>query len=150
MELVKQLRARGDEVIATVRDADKGGGLREMGARVEIVDVAEPAAIEAMGERLRGQAIDVLVNNAGIGRFGGGVKDLNAEELHRFFAVNAIGPMLVVKALLENLRAGSTKKNREHHEHDGIDRRQPERRRRTAIARARRRSTCSTRASPSS
>src|SRR5688572_3974551 len=97
LELARQLRVRGDDVIGTVRDETKAGALREVGARVEIVDVAEPAAIDALGERLKGQAIDVLVNNAGIGSFGGGVKDLSAEELHRGFAVNAIGPMLVVK-----------------------------------------------------
>jgi NAD(P)-dependent dehydrogenase (short-subunit alcohol dehydrogenase family) len=54
--------------------------------------------------------IDVLVNNAGIGRFGGAVTDLSAEELHRYFAVNAIGPMLMVRALLPSLRAGAAKK----------------------------------------
>lgn len=108
--MARQLRARGDEVIGTVRDEAKSGALREVGARVEIVDVAEPAAIDALGERMRGQAIDVLVNNAGIGRFGGAVKDLTAEELHRYMAVNAIGPILVVRALVGSLRAGGVKK----------------------------------------
>ncbi len=106
LELARQLRGRGDDVIGTVRDADKAGALRELGARVELVDVADPSAIDALGERMRGQAIDVLVNNAGIGRFGGAVKDLTSEELHRYMAVNAIGPILVVRALLPCLRAG--------------------------------------------
>jgi NAD(P)-dependent dehydrogenase (short-subunit alcohol dehydrogenase family) len=110
LELARQLRARGDEVIGTVREEAKAGALKETGARVEIVDVAEPAAIEALGERMKGRPIDVLVNNAGIGRFGGAVTDLSAEELHRYFAVNAIGPMLMVRALLPSLRAGAAKK----------------------------------------
>src|SRR5690242_6670590 len=100
LELARQLRARGDDVIGTVRDDAKAGALREIGAQIEIVDVSDPAAIDALGERMRGRAIDVLVNNAGIGRFGGAVKDLTADELHRYFAVNAVGPILVVKALL--------------------------------------------------
>jgi NAD(P)-dependent dehydrogenase (short-subunit alcohol dehydrogenase family) len=108
LELARQLRARGDDVIGTVRD--EGSALRELGARVERVDVAEPKTIDALGERMHGQAIDVLVNNAGIGKFGGAVKDLTADELHRYFAVNAVGPILVVKALLPCLRAGATKK----------------------------------------
>ncbi|KAB2888649.1 MAG: SDR family oxidoreductase [Kofleriaceae bacterium] len=110
LEMARQLRARGDDVIGTVRDAGKAEGLRAIGARIEVCDVAEPAAIDALGERMRGQAIDVLVNNAGIGRFGGAVKDLTAEELHRYMAVNAIGPILVVRALLPCLRAGRQKK----------------------------------------
>jgi NAD(P)-dependent dehydrogenase (short-subunit alcohol dehydrogenase family) len=108
--MARQVAARGEVVIGTVRDADKAGALRECGARVEIVDVSDPGAIDQLGERMRGTAIDVLVNNAGIGRFGGAVKDLTAEELHRYMAVNAIGPILVVKALLGSLRAGSGKK----------------------------------------
>lgn len=108
--MARQLRARGDDVIATVRDDGKAGALREIGARIEIVDVSEPAAIDALGERLRGDAIDGLVNNAGIGRFGGAVKDVTSEELHRYVAVNAIGPILVVRALLGCLRAGGAKK----------------------------------------
>jgi NAD(P)-dependent dehydrogenase (short-subunit alcohol dehydrogenase family) len=110
LELARQLRARGDEVIGTVREEAKAGALKETGARVEIVYVAEPAAIEALGERMKGRPIDVLVNNAGIGRFGGAVTDLSAEELHRYFAVNAIGPMLMVRALLPSRRAGAAKK----------------------------------------
>jgi len=110
LEMARQLKARGDEVIGTVRDEAKSGALTDVGARVELVDVAEPAAIDALGERMRGQAIDVLVNNAGIGRFGGAVKDLTAEEMHRYMAVNAIGPILVVRALLASLRAGGAKK----------------------------------------
>jgi NAD(P)-dependent dehydrogenase (short-subunit alcohol dehydrogenase family) len=108
LELARQLRARGDDVIGTVRG--DAGALQEIGARVEVLDVADPAAIEALGERRRGEAIDVLVNNAGIGRFGGAVADLSAEELHRYMAVNAIGPVLVVRALLPSLRAGAGKK----------------------------------------
>jgi NAD(P)-dependent dehydrogenase (short-subunit alcohol dehydrogenase family) len=108
LELARQLRARGDDVIGTVRG--DAGALQEIGARVEVLDVADPAAIEALGERRRGEAIDVLVNNAGIGRFGGAVADLSAEELHRYMAVNAIGPILVVRALLPSLRAGAGKK----------------------------------------
>jgi NAD(P)-dependent dehydrogenase (short-subunit alcohol dehydrogenase family) len=110
LEMARQVSARGDDVIGTVRDPDKAGALRDTGARVEIVDVSDPVAIDRLGSRMAGQAIDVLVNNAGIGRFGGAVKDLSAEELHRYMAVNAIGPILVVKALLESLRAGGGKK----------------------------------------
>ncbi|HUQ07203.1 MAG TPA: SDR family NAD(P)-dependent oxidoreductase, partial [Kofleriaceae bacterium] len=66
LEMARQLRARGDAVIGTVRDEAKAGALRELGARVEIVDVSDPEAIERLGSSVR-DPIDVLVNNAGVG-----------------------------------------------------------------------------------
>jgi NAD(P)-dependent dehydrogenase (short-subunit alcohol dehydrogenase family) len=110
LELCRQLRARGDTVIGAVREPDRATALRETGARVEALDVGDPASIDALGARLAGEAIDGLINNAGIGSFGGGVADLTAEHLARYFAVNATGPILVVRALLPALRAGRGKK----------------------------------------
>lgn len=110
LELARQLAARGDAVIGTVRDPARASELRATGARVETLAVDDPASIRALGARLAGTAIDVLVNNAGIGGHGGGLADLTAEELHRYFAVNAVGPILVVQAVLGSLRAGAARR----------------------------------------
>ncbi|MCA9679016.1 MAG: SDR family oxidoreductase [Kofleriaceae bacterium] len=106
LELARQLVARGDAVIGTARDPDHADALRATGARVEALTVDDPASVAALGARLAGTAIDVLVNNAGIGGHGGGLPDLTAAELHRYLAINAIGPVLVTQALLPSLRAG--------------------------------------------
>jgi NAD(P)-dependent dehydrogenase (short-subunit alcohol dehydrogenase family) len=107
LEFIRQLRGRGDTVVATVRDVERAGALRELGARVEALAVDDPASIAALGERLAGVPIDVLINNAGIRDTGDGLAELRAETLQHVFAVNAVGPMLVVQALLSSLRAGS-------------------------------------------
>ncbi len=110
LELCRQIAARGDTVIGTARDPGAAAALRETGARVEALDVTDPASIDALGARLRGEPLDGLINNAGIGSFGGGVADLTAEHLARYFGVNASAPILVVRALLPSLRAGAGKK----------------------------------------
>jgi NAD(P)-dependent dehydrogenase (short-subunit alcohol dehydrogenase family) len=105
-ELVRQLRARGTRVIATVRDQAAARPLEALGARVESVDVADPPSIAALGARLAGERLDVLVNNAGVGGADGGLATLRPEDLRRVLEVNAIGPLLVTQALLPALRAG--------------------------------------------
>ena len=67
--LVRQLRAAGDNVIATGRNADtKLAHLKDTGAEIIELDVTAPASdIKAMAEQAWGiyDGIDVVVNNAG-------------------------------------------------------------------------------------
>lgn len=105
LELVKQLRARGDTVIATTRtgaDAD----LAATGARVVKLEVSDEDSIEALGSTLASTPIDVLINNAGVGSQASSIKDQSFEELSRVFTVNAFAPILLAKASLPALRAG--------------------------------------------
>lgn len=109
LELVKQLRARGDTVIATTRtgsDAD----LAATGARVAKLEVSDEDSIAALGEALastpNATPIDVLINNAGVGSEAATLKDQSFEELSRVFTINAFAPILLAKACLPALRAG--------------------------------------------
>ena len=67
--LVRQLRAAGDNVIATGRNADtKLAHLKDTGAEIIDLDVTAPVSeIKAMADRAWGvyDGIDVVVNNAG-------------------------------------------------------------------------------------
>ena len=110
LELARQLARRGETVITGVRHPERAGALHDLGVRVLPLDVGDPASIDGFGRALAGIAIDGLINNAGIGGFNGGLPDLTAEELGRYFAVNATGPILVVRALLPGLRAGTGKR----------------------------------------
>src|SRR5262249_36629772 len=73
------------------------------------LDVADPASIERLTDHVKDRTIDVLINNAGVSSKSNSVEKLDPEDLHQAFAVNAIGPMLVTRALLKNLRAGQRK-----------------------------------------
>ena len=105
LELVRQLVARGDKVIAACRSVS--GELGGLGVTVEEgVDVTSEDSVAHLVRRLEGQPIDLLINNAGI---------LTREDLASMdfgavrwqFEVNAMGPLRVSHALLPQMGPGS-------------------------------------------
>ena len=106
LELARQLRARGEQVVATVRRTEAAAPLEALGARVEALDVADGESVARFGERMSGTPVDVLVNNAGRQYREASIEDLDASELVDVFAVNSVGPLRVLRALLPSLRAG--------------------------------------------
>lgn len=108
LALVKQFRARGDEVVATCRRTSTA--LDDTGARVEAgIDVTDDASLSGLVRRLDGRPIDQLWLNAGI-LARDSLEKMNAEgfdALRQQFEVNAIGPLRVAHALLNNLHSGS-------------------------------------------
>ena len=105
LELVRQLRERGDDVIGICRKASEA--LQATGVRIiEDIDVANGGDVARLRAELADQPIDVLINNAGILRrdaFG----ELDYDEMLHQFAVNTLGPLRVSEALARNLREGS-------------------------------------------
>ena len=95
LELTRQLLARGDTVIGTLR-AEPPGELNKLaGERLRLVrcDVTEPESLGALAEALDGVALDVVINNAGVI---GGMTSLERVDLadaRRTFEVNALGPL---------------------------------------------------------
>jgi NAD(P)-dependent dehydrogenase (short-subunit alcohol dehydrogenase family) len=104
-ELAAQYAARGDAVIATRR----GGGEPLKGVEFLTLEATDQGSIDALAGALKGRAIDVLINNAGVSSEAKSLEMLTAAELARCFAVNATAPMMVIKALMGNLRAGRRK-----------------------------------------
>ena len=103
-ELSRLLCERGEQVIAVCRKPSKA--LFDL--EVEIiadVDVAEPLSISELAQELKGRALDVLINNAGI-LSDETLGDLNLQRIQRQFEVNALGPLMVSSALLPNLSGG--------------------------------------------
>jgi len=105
LELVKQLRERGDDVIGVCRSASDD--LRATGVRIiENIDVANGDDVQKLRTELADQPVDVLINNAGILRrdsFG----ELDYDEMLHQFKVNTLGPLRVTEALADNLNEGS-------------------------------------------
>ncbi len=103
--LAQAYAARGDTVIATVRDQAKGQALVECGARVETLDVASGPSVAAFAARIADAAVDVLINNAGIyGPRRAGLAHLDMEQAAEVLLVNTLGPLRVTQALLPHLR----------------------------------------------
>jgi len=105
LELVRQLGARGDEVIAVCRTGS--AGLRDTGARViSGIDVSREDCCRRLAAELQGDKLDWLVNNAGILAVDS-LDDLDFASIENQFRVNAMGPLRVTAALRGCLRRGS-------------------------------------------
>ncbi|MBX3724557.1 MAG: SDR family oxidoreductase [Xanthomonadales bacterium] len=108
LALVRHYRERGDQVIGVCRTGS--AALAASGARVEAgVDVTDGAAVAALAGRLAGQAIDVLILNAGIleREPRDGVDEAGFDAMRRQFEVNALAPLRVTQALAGNLGPGA-------------------------------------------
>ena len=88
--VVDRDEANGAEVVAAIRAA---GGVAEFAT----LDVSDEAAAVALAARL--PALDVLVNNAGVGHVGDLLRT-TASDLDRLHAVNVRGPFNLCRAFV--------------------------------------------------
>jgi len=112
LEYVRQLLASGgNTVIAAARKPS--APLTELTGEgklhVVTCDVADKASIAQCGEKVRTitDRIDVLINNAGISHGNDSPSTVTPESLTEAFAVNVVGPALVVQALESLFQKGT-------------------------------------------
>lgn len=112
LEIALQAAAAGHTVIATMRDLEKAGTLRdaasESGVSVDIrqLDVTDQASIDACVTSVLAdhERIDALVNNAGAGHVGT-IENETLDDVRAVMEVNFFGVVAVTKAVLPHLRA---------------------------------------------
>lgn len=105
LELVRQLKARGERVLAVCRASSPE--LDALGVTVESgIDVASDAAVPLLSRCAAGTNIDCVIANAGI-LAADSLEQLQFEQLRRQFEVNALGALRTVSALLPQLKSGS-------------------------------------------
>ncbi len=105
LELVRQLMARGDDVLAVCRESSSE--LDATGAEIVAgVDVGQGTDMQKLRNAIGDRKIDVLLNNAGILRRDS-LGELDYEGMIEQYRVNTLGPLRVTEALLDNLREGS-------------------------------------------
>jgi NAD(P)-dependent dehydrogenase (short-subunit alcohol dehydrogenase family) len=105
LEYCRQLQGRGEQVIAVCRTASPE--LEALGVRIEAgVDLSRDDAPATLVERLGGLPIDGLILNAGILE-ATSLEELDPESLRRQFELNALAPLRLTRALLDQLRPGS-------------------------------------------
>jgi NAD(P)-dependent dehydrogenase (short-subunit alcohol dehydrogenase family) len=118
LELVRQLKARGDEVEACARQPAEAEALKALAGdrvRLHALEVTDDRSVRALANALEGVAIDIVFNVAGVyGGPGQSVRqmadDLALGDVARTYDVNAMGPLRVAVALLPNVRLGAIKK----------------------------------------
>jgi NAD(P)-dependent dehydrogenase (short-subunit alcohol dehydrogenase family) len=110
LELSRHLAQAGWAVVGTAREPRSAIDLRSLEVRVEQLDVTDDASVRGFADRLELQAVDLLINNAGIGEAGPGIADLKSPRVLEVLDVNGVGPIRVARALLSNLRRGRERK----------------------------------------
>lgn len=116
LEFVKQYAGEGWRVFAICRDPAKAMELNDLakasGVKVTVheAEVTDAKALARLATELKGQPIDLLMNNAGVAvRDAMSFGDSNADSWLKAFNVNCIAPTKVAEALLPNLLAGEKK-----------------------------------------
>lgn len=105
LELTRQLAARGDTVLAACRSASDELRAVDGVTILEEVDVADADSVAGLADRVSGERIDLLINNAGV-LSGESLDELDEDRIRRQFEVNALGPLRVTAALRERLAQG--------------------------------------------
>src|ERR1041385_8800176 len=99
LEFVRQYASDGAKVIACARDPDRAADLKELVGKerqieIHALDTSDFKACAALGSQLAGEAVDILINNAGYY----GPKKQSAGEMDfdgwaYTLAVNTMGPL---------------------------------------------------------
>ena len=101
LELARQLKDRGENVIATCRSTTPE--LNSLSVRVETnIDITSGDSVLKLRENLNDIRVDVLIHNAGISEFNS-LANLDPQSIVHQFEVNALSPLCCVHTLLSLL-----------------------------------------------
>lgn len=84
--------------------------LREKNLELQWLDVTDECSILKLAKHLAGRPIDYLINNAA--RFGisGNLLSIECQDWLHTLTTNTLGPLLLTRALLPNIKQGKAKK----------------------------------------
>jgi NAD(P)-dependent dehydrogenase (short-subunit alcohol dehydrogenase family) len=116
LEFARQYAADGWQVYATCRDPNSASELRRLadaiGNNMHILalDVTDLASIKAAAAELDGEAIDLLLNNAGVGGpRGQTIGNIDYEAWAKVLSVNTLGPLRVSEVFVDNVAQSERK-----------------------------------------
>src|SRR5262249_293282 len=120
LEFTRQYAADGWQVIAATRNPAEAVELNEIAGKGSVIvhplDVSDFGTIDALASRLKGTAIDVLLNNAGVIGPRTFENDLGQSFGHMNYAVwadvlrvNTMAPLKMAEAFVEHVAASTQK-----------------------------------------
>ena len=116
LEFARQYLADGWQVYATCRHPGSASELRHLAEasdyklRIIALDVTDSASVKAAAAELDGQAIDLLLNNAGVGGARGQtIGNIDYKAWAKVLDVNTMGPMRVSEALVDHVARSERK-----------------------------------------
>jgi NAD(P)-dependent dehydrogenase (short-subunit alcohol dehydrogenase family) len=105
-EFARQYEDAGWRVVATCRDPSKSG----LEGEVHPLDVTAPAGIAALRDALDGEAVDLLINNAGMyGPRGTALGAIDYGAWENVLRTNVLGPVRVAEAFAESVARSGLK-----------------------------------------
>lgn len=114
LEFTKQYAADGWQVLACCRAPNKADALQALAKAHQNItvlplDVADFTQIDALAEKLKAQAIDVLINNAGVYPESS-FESLNMDDWALAFRVNSMAPFKMINAFKQHIGNSALKK----------------------------------------
>jgi NAD(P)-dependent dehydrogenase (short-subunit alcohol dehydrogenase family) len=110
LEFARQYLADGWRVYAAYRHPDSASELRRLAQesdhnlRILALDVTDPGTVKAVAAELDGQAIDLLLNNAGVGGpRGQTIGNIDYTAWAKVLDVNTMGPLRVAEAFVDHV-----------------------------------------------
>lgn len=113
LDFTKQYAAKGWKVLACAR---KPGALENVEGDIHHhpLEVTDYAAVKALARKLSGEAIDVLICNAGIGGGRGATEQtlgtLDPEVWRNVFEVNTLAPLMMAEAFADHVARSQQRK----------------------------------------
>jgi len=113
LDFTKQYAARGWKVLACARKSEALNDI-EGDIHHHSLEVSDYKAVKALAATLSGEAIDVLICNAGVG----GERGSNAQDLgtldpalwRHIFEINTLAPLMMAEAFVEHVARSQQKK----------------------------------------
>lgn len=109
--LVKYYLQSGDKVIAMCRNPVRATELKALSSSGNLsvigMDIGDKQSIQQAVNQIGDCAIDVLINNAGVGGDGGqsqSLEQINEDDWLQVLRINTLAPFFVTRALLPSLR----------------------------------------------
>ncbi|MGE7470309.1 SDR family oxidoreductase [Bosea sp. NPDC003192] len=111
VEFARQYAAEGHKVYATCLSPETAHETRAIAGDVAVLklDMTDHAGIAAFAAALSGRPVDILLNNAGIGRPHPPFGETDYANWRRILETNLIGPMKLAETLVENVAASELK-----------------------------------------
>jgi NAD(P)-dependent dehydrogenase (short-subunit alcohol dehydrogenase family) len=115
LALAQEYAARDWRVLAACREPSGAAALHALtetrpNVTIHAMDVSAHDSVDRLATELKGQAIDVVCNNAGIGGGKSGIGEIDFGHWRRVLEVNLFGAIKVSEAFLPNVEAGAEKK----------------------------------------
>jgi NAD(P)-dependent dehydrogenase (short-subunit alcohol dehydrogenase family) len=113
LDFTKQYAAKGWKVHACARAPESLKSIKG-DIHAHTLEVTDYKAVAALATKLSGEAIDVLICNAGVGGEGGQTDQVlgtfDASAWRRVFEVNALAPLMMAEAFVEHVARSQQRK----------------------------------------